>query len=495
MCHKEILRGKHPLVGSPLFLTPRFILNLIFASRASKVVNQGYQKFRTRAFQVVRGEGNLIVLPNSLVEELATLPSTVASPHGALEHDLLGSYTGLDVILESRLHHSIVQRRLTPRLGLITPRLEKELIPLFEELLPPSKGEWIEFQPYQVFCQLAARLTAHAIVGPAFCNDPVWLDIAINYTENLFKTIVVLRLLPSWTHSVVSRLLPSYWKCQGYIRSSKVLLGPKIRELLGRSEDGSLAPDSNEDEFNVLTWLAFLAKGSERKPDNIAHTEVLLSLASIHTTLLRMLNVLYDLTAHPELLEELRVEIYQVASSPEGWNKPYDRLYKLDSVLRESQRMSPPSTIGIKRLFKTPYTFQNGLHIPKGTYVCMPVYAIENDPEHTPNPDLYDGLRSYRAYMQSQSTPGNSNNSKEFQFSYANDPNVLNFGYGKYACPGRFFASLIIKMVLAKLLVEYDFQFLPGTGRPANLEVHEFLFSWPWNKMLLRRREGSTFSF
>ncbi|KAI2627380.1 putative cytochrome P450 [Hypomontagnella submonticulosa] len=494
LTRKDVVKGRHPLIGDPFYFTPRYVLNLIFAGKARKIVNQGYQKFKARAFQLVRGEGNIVILPNSLVEELASLPVSVASPHGALEHDLLGSYTGLDVILESRLHHSIVQRKLTPRLSVITPRLERELSSLFKQVFPSAVGKWVEFQPYQVFGKLAARLTAHAIVGPAFCDDPVWLDIAVNYTENLFRTIVVLRLFPSWAHPMISKLLPSYWKGQGYIRSAKDLLRPKICQLLEQADNDSLVVDS-EENLNVLTWLAGLAKGRERDPDNIAHTEVLLSLASVHTTLLRMINVLYDLTAHPELLEELRAELNQVISSPQGWNEPYDRLYKMDSVLLESQRLSPPTTLGLKRLFKTPYTFQNGLHIPKGTYACMPIYAIENDPQHTPNPELYDGLRSYRAYMQNQSISENPRNHKEFQFAYANNPTVLNFGYGKYACPGRFFASVIIKMVFVKFLSEYDFKFLPGTERPANLEVHEFLFSWPWQKMLLKKKELSSCPF
>ncbi|KAI1761977.1 cytochrome P450 [Hypoxylon sp. FL1150] len=494
LTYRNVRKSRYPLVGSPLLFAPRFVLNLIFAGNASKIANQGYQKFKDHAFQLVRGQGNIVLLPHCLLEELAGLPATVASPHGALEHDLLGTYTGLNVILDSRLHHSIVQRKLTPRLNLITPRLEKE-INWQVKVLAPSGGEWAEFQPYDVFGKIAARLTAHAIVGPAFCNDPVWLDIAINYTENLFRTIVVLRFFPSWAHPVMSRLLPSYWKIQRYIRSAREVLGPRIQELLDRGDDGSSEVDLHEDNFNVLVWLSSLARGQDRSVERIAHTEVLLALASVHTTLLRMLNVLYDLTAHHEMFRELKAEIDHVASSLEGWHDPYDRLRKLDSVLRESQRMSPPTTLGLKRLFKTSYTFRNGLCVPKGTYACMPIYAIENDPLNTARPGVYDGLRSYRAYSEKQGILETDGNYKEFQFSNAYDTTVLNFGYGKYACPGRFFASLIIKMVMVKFITEYDFKFLPGTGRPANIEVHEFLFTWPRQKMLWRKKEAGNCPF
>ena len=239
----------------------------------------------------------------------------------------------------------------------------------------------------------------------------------------------------------------------------------------------------------MLAWLAELAKGGDRNPDTLAHVEVLLALASVHTTLLRMVNVLYDLTSHPQYLDEIRREIKEEVESKEGWTSTsYSRLHKLDSVLRESQRMSPPTTLGLKRLFIKPHTFQNGLHIPAGTYVCLPTFAIENDPQHTVDPENFDGLRSYRQKQLERSRNNISASSTgKHEFSSI-DRTILNFGYGKTACPGRFFASVIIKILFVKLLTEYEFSFLPGEGRPKNLMVHEFLFCWPWQKMLLRKR-------
>ena len=78
---------------------------------------------------------------------------------------------------------------------------------------------------------------------------------------------------------------------------------------------------------------------------------------------------------------------------------------------------------------------------------------------------------------------------EDHQFS-SPEPTILNFGYGKSACPGRFFASLVLKIMVSKLLNEYDFAFQPGTGRPQNIIVHECLFCWPWQKMLVKQKEG-----
>lgn len=125
----------------------------------------------------------MVVLPLSLLEQLSALPSKIASPHEALEHDLLGSYTGLNTILESRLHHTIVQRKLTPKLGALTPHLEDELSASFHDYVPQC-NEWTEIKPFKVLGKVAARLSARALVGPKFCRHPSWLGLSINYTEN-----------------------------------------------------------------------------------------------------------------------------------------------------------------------------------------------------------------------------------------------------------------------------------------------------------------------
>lgn len=292
-------------------------------------------------------------------------------------------------------------------------------------------------------------------------------------------------MFPEWMHSALCRMLPFYWKCKAYLENAKTLLAPKIADLLRKSDEELWKPESEED-CNVLAWLADLAKGNDRDPEKLAHVEVLLALASVHTTLLRMVNVVYDLTANPHFIGELREEIS--STKDEGWNRSsYSRLQKLDSVLRESQRMSPPTTLGLKRLFRADYTFENGTHVSKGAYVCMPIYAIENDAENTVHPESFDGLRNYRLRQRKAE-------SEEHQFISA-EPTCLNFGYGKSACPGRYFAALVLKMLFVKLLSEYDFQFLPGAGRPKNVLVHEFLFPWPWDRMLIRRREAGVCPF
>lgn len=318
-----------------------------------------------------------------------------------------------------------------------------------------------------------------------------------------------MRLFPRLLQPCLFWLLPSYWKGQRYLAKAKTVLGPHIRALLEKSAfaaDGvssELAPS----QVSVIAWLADVAKDEARDPDLLAHVAVLLALASVHTTLLRMVNVLYDLIDNPLLLDEVREEasVSQIFGKPEhlavSRSSTKDTgLPKLDSILRESQRISPPTILGLKRYFTDDHMFSNGLHVPAGSYVCLPTFAIENDPSNARDPPRFDGLRSYRQLQ--QPSPNGSTGDSEMEmvrnrlyqdqhaFTAALNESSLNFGFGKTACPGRFFASTVLKIVFVQLLGKYDFRFAKNGHRPRNFIIHEFLFPWPWSKIEFRRRQA-----
>jgi hypothetical protein len=95
----------------------------------------------------------------------------------------MGRYTGISMILDNRLHHAIVQRRLTPRLPMLVPVLEKAVSSAFQEYFPQAH-DWVVVTPYEVFGKISTRSIAPALVGPTFSEDPEWLDVAFNYTEH-----------------------------------------------------------------------------------------------------------------------------------------------------------------------------------------------------------------------------------------------------------------------------------------------------------------------
>ena len=68
----------------------------------------------------------------------------------------------------------------------------------------------------------------------------------------------------------------------------------------------------------------------------------------------------------------------------------------------------------------------------------------------------------------------------------------MHWGYGLHACSGRFFAAMEIKMIMAHVLLEYDFRFEEGTvERPRNISFELQNSVDPGVKILFRRRGKS----
>jgi cytochrome P450 len=264
-----------------------------------------------------------------------------------------------------------------------------------------------------------------------------------------------------------------------YIRRAKKLLVPEIMRRRSQVKDR----DPKEDN-NLLSWMMEIATPAESDPYDLAHLEVVMSLASIHTSQMNAVHILYDLAARPEYFEPLREEIAQLIREDgpwKNWQKPaFSKLRKLDSFMRESQRFNPPSLLSYHRVMMTDHQCADGTVIPRDAHICMPVNAIQNAPETTPDAAVFDGFR----YERLRQRPGEGH---LHQF-VSTQANVLNFGHGKHACPGRFFAALEIKNILVRLLMDYDWKLPHGQGRPENLTAHEFIFPNPDAVLLMRKR-------
>jgi len=110
-------------------------------------------------------------------------------------------------------------------------------------------------------------------------------------------------------------------------------------------------------------------------------------------------------------------------------------------------------------------TLSNGQYIPPGVCIEVPSYAVYQDSANYPDADRFDGFR-FAKIRKAGSASDNARN----QFVTTNEQNLF-FGYGKHACPGRFFAANEIKMILARCILEYDIKNVEGVeGRLANLE-------------------------
>ena len=99
------------------------------------------------------------------------------------------------------------------------------------------------------------------------------------------------------------------------------------------------------------------------------------------------------------------------------------------------------------RVAKKDYTFLDDPHILQGTTVSVNSKQAHHDPETYENPEQFESFRFAKIRLQQDS--------QKYDI-VATSPKFLPFGYGRHACPGRYFAAFKLKIMLAHTVLNYD---------------------------------------
>ncbi|KAK8100756.1 Cytochrome P450 monooxygenase [Apiospora kogelbergensis] len=167
----------------------------------------------------------------------------------------------------------------------------------------------------------------------------------------------------------------------------------------------------------------------------------------------------------PDLyITALRQEILPLRENGAITHKTIHDATKLDSFVREAGRLSPVSMIGLIRTVRKDFRFRDGTTIPKGIRIGVPTVAIHQNAALYPDPDRFDGFRFSKLREESPADP------LRYEASSAGF-DYLTFGYGKHVCPGRFFATDLMKLVLAVTVLRYDIKL------PPDVKPHKRYFS------------------
>lgn len=319
---------------------------------------------------------------------------------------------------------------------------------------------------YDVFGQVIARLAATALTGVELATNDEWARIIMNVQ---FASIMAGMSIRQNYRSPFFRLA-KLWDplCRSLAadrKKSELLLSEAVSQ---RRKNGQASKD-------CLGWLvdAF----PKRKLPDLVEDELFLAVAAVQTSMNALTNILCDLIERPQVMKDLRAEIDLVSAGRPG-NLTFAevmRLQKLDSFMKESQRLTPFSLINIGRSVRQRVTFDDGFTLEPGTQVVFPAYYAHTDPKRYPDPDTFQPYRFL-------------NSNKEGCESFVTvNTGFLNFGIGQHACPGRHYAALQIKTILIDLLRNYDMRFVPEAGRPELLARNMSIVPDPQAKIQMRR--------
>ncbi|RYP89830.1 hypothetical protein DL770_004041 [Monosporascus sp. CRB-9-2] len=438
-----------------------------YVQEADVLLREGYERFKDQIFQVLTPDGPRIFLPRKLAHDLKPYSRHEASGMKALADRHIGHYTTIDH--ESDIMLGAIKIDLNRNLGTFVGDVEHEVAHCFETQFPPC-DDWTPIDLHEKLLRVVAQASACIF----------WLECSTKFATDVMTGGERLKQWHPWLRPVAQYFIPEMTRIRGDHRRALELLLPELRKRKAKLNDPDTSPHND-----MIQWMQDRAKNIGDKSFNekeLANLQMLTATAAIHTTRLAIIHALYDLAARPEYIEPLRNEILGVMKDGDGvlHKQHLTQMKMLDSFMKESQRHSPPSVATYQRKAMVPIKLSNGFNIPVGTIVQCNTNILDETPAEWGDPHAFDGFRFYKL----RSKPEDAN---KFQFA-SPTYDSMQFGFGKDACPGRFFASNQIKIILAYILSHYDIKFEEGVvGRPKNFMFEVNVLADPTKMVLFKK--------
>ncbi|KAI0103628.1 cytochrome P450 [Nemania sp. FL0031] len=436
-----------------------------YLKKARQLYNEGYHRFKDGVYRITTSRTTTVVVVSpKFLNELKKLPDTVVSMATAVDEAMDAKYIKIETHVPIIPH--TITRKLTPSLTRLNPSIAEEVkLAMQSEFLVGD--EWTEISIHRQLTRVIAMVSGRIFIGTELSRTENYLDAAINYTLEVMNAQRAVQKLRPFLRPFLAGTLPEMKRLEKRIKEAEDFITPVIQLRREALKDGSL-----EKPDDMLQWfLDCQDQFPDRHSQNLAKVQLGLSFAAIHTTTLAVTNAFYDIAALPELVPELRQDIKQALEENGGifTSQALQAMKKVDSFLKESLRLNPVSMVAFQRKVLKTVTLSNGQVLPAGVTIEVPAVAINSDPDVFTDPDTFDGLRFYRLRKQAGEA-GSSEKAATNQFVSVSQDS-LTFGYGRHACPGRFFAANEIKMIFANALMMYDIKLANGcTERYPNIE-------------------------
>ncbi|PVF95398.1 putative cycloheximide-inducible protein CIP70 [Serendipita vermifera] len=386
--------------------------------------------------QIPEFDGWKILVQKQFVDEVLRAPDDVLSFHEATVDMVQMRYTFGAEIEETTYHHSAIRNQLTRSLGVVLPDVHKEIEIALEETV--HRNEWTEVTAYTWIQRIVSRASNRIFVGEPLCRDKAWIDLMQGGPEIVLGTSFFINLFPRFLRGIVGNLI-----------SPAARRTKKAAEMLRPLYEERLLIEESERPSDMITWLQQVTPEEESSLEFTASRLISVNFAAIHTSGVTLTHAVFWLLAYPEYIQPLREEIEEIIKQ-HGWSKDsIGKMVKLDSFMKESARISPLGTQVAARKVLKPFTFSNGVTVPVGSTISCPLYALHFDDDIYHDANQFDGFRFLETKEHQEKVEARKT-------MYTTSKIYMTFGHGRHACPGRFFASLELKAVMASLVLGYD---------------------------------------
>ncbi|KAF7359678.1 hypothetical protein MVEN_00692100 [Mycena venus] len=484
--HSEIRRRKSDAHQVPAVSSAGIWQYYIGAARyivqAPEIIEEGCNRYPGRVFRVPRMfRWDYIVSGTTLVDELTSAPENVISIVEGMQEELQADLTLDSEVFRNASRVDIVRGALTRNLNRFFPDLYDELICACEDVFALNGTEWKLVPALPSMKRLIARAINRIFVGLPVCRNEEYLELMMNFGIDAAIRGQVINLLPSFLQPVLGPFISS--RKQSVRRSAKYLKD-LINYRIGQEEKFGRDWSGKPNDF--LSWLFEVLSDEEKNVPTITAWILITNMSALLSTTSVFTHAVFDLTANPQHIESLREEVEKVVGEL-GWTREaINKMPRIDSFLRESQRMhdNGPVTMFRKVMDPAGFEFSDGTLLPFGSmigvasrvehfnpseskfkyYVSHRIVALMyNKFELTTKYELarYDDPMTFDPFrfsrkLEERAARGDDEGEHFTEYMISTSPEHLAFGHKQHACPGRFFVAAELKTLLAHLVMHYD---------------------------------------
>ncbi|KAI0015313.1 cytochrome P450 [Xylariomycetidae sp. FL0641] len=453
---------------------------------------EGYAKFTKQNIPFVVttwDRGPVVILPPDQAKILYRLPEDRLDVFMTLNKQLGAPYTIKDqVIVQEPFHRYMIPSQLTRELDAHTPAIAEEIAEACGDLWSAHQ-DWEECPLWQTCFRLVARITNRTLCGPPLCRDENYLRNLERQSVAVFGGAMLISITPKPFRWGVGRLVR--WWSLFYTSKITGICAPHVQKRLDESMRLNLDTHKENDKPPdglqlIINETMARAEPTQMTVELITERLLITNNVSIQNVAFTLRNLILNLaTSDPALgyVDQLRVECRKAYSDAGNvWTLESVRGMKLlDSAVRESMRVSPFGSFAIARtvrplvpcfhphntmkltLYPTPQVIDpNGIvlrHagsdvvIPCGTTLALPMEGVHFDE------DVYSDASHFKPFRFASSGKARRDGVQDAKPSTTLDDHFLGLGASKNPCSGRFLGTHQVKLIMAFMLLNYDFEY------------------------------------
>ncbi|KAF9453730.1 cytochrome P450 [Macrolepiota fuliginosa MF-IS2] len=468
-----------PTVGHSGVLTS-YITAFRWLRHGTELLQEGYDKYPGKAFKVATISKWIVILGGKEhVDDIRRVSDDVVSFRKALEETTQTRYTLGRRPDDDPYHVATIRTPLTRNLSSRFDDIRDEIVESFKDYIPLTE-EWTPVTAYDALMHIVCRTSNRYFVGLPLCRDPGYRSLNERFTITVVISARIINCFPDFLKPLVGRYLTP---APGSVKEALKYLGPTLEERLGQETRHRAGWDERPND--LITWLLdTTTQDYHRTIYDLVLRILTVNFGAIHTSTLTLTHALYDLAIHPEYIKVMREEAEAVIAE-EGWTKvAMQKMRKIDSFLKESQRLNNVGSLLMVRKTLKNWTLSDGTLIPTGVLIGVASDAMNKDEASFPDALTFKPFR----FAEMRNGDGGLDSVKHQMVSL--DIDHIVFGHGRHACPGRFFAVNEIKAMFAHIILNYDVQLEnKSMERPKNMYFEGMKSPNQKAKVMFRKRK------